>query len=502
MRALHVTVVTVLVMTITKIAIAQVGPLPRIVQSNPPPQVTNLHRIDVGLGAPPACALSASLTSVPAGGATPSTLTWSTTSALRVTLNGGTVAGSGTLSVRPLTDATYTLTAYGASGAPMTCQQVIRVPQPSCANGSICPVACGTGLIPDIRSGTLLNLPRERMVHVLLVAEGYTAADLARFHTDPQNDVANWMLEWGRIDVYNRFREAFCIWKLPAVSSQRIVPGGTVEDTAFRVPVDTSGDVDLSDPLALADVEDRVWQQVARLPFPPTTFYPTTASRTRGMAKSLVVAAMLYESARGKSGYSGTTALLTNPASSSQTVATAFAHHRTHEFTHAFARLRDEYVSLDGNPTCQPTSGAWTSANVSNVVCTSSCSALPWSHLIAGGVINSSLPGLVGAFGVDEEGYHSELKCLMNGDRSGNATVFGGETELRDEGRMCNFCRELTAFRLFERIGELGSASTSYATWQSSYRQPFFAANGLDIPATVPLETPPGRPVFLPCVSP
>ena len=118
---------------------------------------------------------------------------------------------------------------------------------------------------------------------------------------------------------------------------------------------------------------------------------------------------------------------------------------------------------------------------------------------MAGGTINPSVAGLVGAFGIAEEGYHSELKCLMNGDKSGNATVFGGETELRDEGRMCNFCRELTAFRLFERIGQLPDTSTSYATWQTSYRQPFFATYGLDVPAIVPMETPPGRDVYTPC---
>jgi hypothetical protein len=220
------------------------------------------------------------------------------------------------------------------------------------------------------------------------------------------------------------------------------------------------------------------------------------------MAKNLVVAVMVYESARGQSGYDGTTALLVNPANANQSVATAFGHHRPHEFGHAFARLRDEYLSLDGDPQCSPTSGAWSSGNVSNVVCVSTCANVPWKHLIHGGTANPSLNGLVGAFGHPDEGYHSELKCLMNGDRADNAAVFGGESELRDEERMCNFCRELTVFRLFERIGQLADTTTSYATWQSTYRGPFYATYGLDVPADVPMETPPGRPVFVPCTSP
>jgi hypothetical protein len=122
--------------------------------------------------------------------------------------------------------------------------------------------------------------------------------------------------------------------------------------------------------------------------------------------------------------------------------------------------------------------------------------------LTPGGPINPSQGGLIGAFGHTEDGYHSELKCLMNGDRADNAAVFGGESELRDESRMCNFCRELSAFRLFERIGQLNDTATSYATWQSQYQRPFYEAYGFDVPSVVPMETPPGRPVFVPCVAP
>ena len=487
MRSIRIAFATVGVMAITKVVVAQAG-LPETVQ--------NLRRMDRPFGSAPTCSLTASATTLPAGGTTPSTLNWSTTYATRVTLNQGTVGANGSLVVRPLTDATYTLTAFGDPGAaPAVCQEVIHVTQPTCANGAICPVTCGTGLIPDVRTGALLTLPPDRMVHVLLVAEGYTASDTARFHTD----VNNWMSQWSALDAYDTFREAFCFWKLPAVSNQRIVPGGVIEDTAFRVPVDAGGGVDLSDPLEIDVVEQRVWAEIPRLPFPPATFYPTTASRTRGMAKNLVVAGLLYEAAVGRSGYGGQTTLLVNPANANRSVASAFGLNHPHEFTHAFARLRDEYITLDGDPICVPVSGAWSSGNVSNVVCGSTCASLPWKHLVAGGEVNPSLGGLVGAFGHPEEGYHSELKCLMNGDRTANATVFGGETELRDEGRMCNFCRELTVFRLFERIGELLDTVTSYATWQSSYRGGFYSTYGMDVPAVVPMQSPPGRPVFNAC---
>jgi hypothetical protein len=467
-----------------------------------PPGVTGLRRTDVKPAAPPQCTLSVSPASLPAGGSAPSTLTWTSTNAFRVTLNGGTVAASGVLTVQPVTTATYRVIAEGGPETiPATCVKVISISQPPCANGTICPIACGTGMIPDIRTGQLLTLDHQHMVHVLLLAEGYTAADLPRFHLNASNDVNDWMDQWGRLDIFDTFREAFCFWKLPAVSNARIVAGGLIEDTAFRVPVDSSGEVDLSDVTATSLVADRVWREVAKLPFPSGSFYPTTGSRTRGMAKNVVVAAMLYETARNASGYSGTTTLLTNPSNANQTVAAAFAHNRPHEFAHAFARLRDEYIDLDGNQICAPRTGAWSSANVSNVACEQTCSGVPWSHLVAGGAINPALGGLVGAFGHAEDGYHAELKCLMNGTHD-NATVYGGESDLRTPERMCNFCRELSAFRLFERIGRLSDTSTSYATWQSQYRLPFYSVYGLDVPPVVPMETPPGTPVFVPCVPP
>lgn len=463
--------------------------------------VERVRRVDVRSAGPAQCSLNAGSSNLPSGGST--TLTWNTTGASRVTLEGGNVAQGGSLTVRPITDATYTLVAHGGPGTdPAVCTAQIRVAQPACVNGAICAVSCGTGMIPDVRTGDLLILAPERQVHVLIVAEGYTAADLPRFHTNSRNDVDDWMDGFEALSPFKEFREAFCVWKLPAVSSQRIVPGGLVETTAFRVPVSSGGNVDLSDPVAKRVVEEKIWAEVERLPYPPAHFYPTTAERTRGMAKNAVVVALLFDPAWGRAGYGGRTALLDHPTSTSRTVAAAFALHRTHEFAHAFARLRDEYVELDGDPACVPKSGAWSSGNVSNVVCPSRCAEIPWSHLVEGGAHNPGIAGLVGAFGHPDEGYHPELKCLMNGDRTDNATVFGGETELRDPARMCNFCRELTTFRLFERIGRLEDTSTSYATWQSAYRRPFFEAYGFDAPSIVPMETPPGRPVFRPCTVP
>ena len=152
---------------------------------------------------------------------------------------------------------------------------------------------------------------------------------------------------------------------------------------------------------------------------------------------------------------------LRNPKQTSERIATAFGVGLAHEFTHAFASLRDEYIELDND--------APSTTETSNVVASNQCSALPWQHLLAGTAINQSTSELVGAFGTPAQGYHSELLCLMNGTHD-NATRYGGSGLLRDDDRMCNFCREMTAYRIYSRAGVVGDDSAGFGAWKSMYR--------------------------------
>ncbi len=53
-------------------------------------------------------------------------------------------------------------------------------------------------------------------------------------------------------------------------------------------------------------------------------------------------------------------------------------------------------------------------------------------------------------------------------------------------GRFCNFCRELTAFRVFFRTGLLqGWNQAAFDTWRTTYRVPFFARYGFSAPTVV-----------------
>jgi hypothetical protein len=56
---------------------------------------------------------------------------------------------------------------------------------------------------------------------------------------------------------------------------------------------------------------------------------------------------------------------------------------------------------------------------------------------------------------------------------------------LRSNDRMCNFCRELTVYRVFERTGLL-PGTAGFARWKAEYRPRFYQRFGFHAPAPVP----------------
>jgi hypothetical protein len=332
----------------------------------------------------------------------------------------------------------------------------------------------GTGIIDDVRTGSALQrVPIDKRLHILLFGEGYTAADLAVLHdvgthdSSRANDVDRWVdLVFG-IEPYRTFRQAFVVWYLPRASSAHI--GG---DTAFDVP--TIEGPGVGSVAADGETARLAWEAINAFPYPPTDF----AGPSNGTARNVITPFMIFDPTRGRASVSGRALSLRNPANTGQRVSAAFGVGHAHEFTHAFSSLRDEYLEDDNTAP-----GSW--SGTSNVVGSASCSELPWQHLLAGGAINASRDQLVGAFGRPQHGYHSELLCLLNGTHD-NAAYYGGSGLLRVEDRMCNFCREITAFRVYQRGGVLASGDAGFATWVADYRSAFYSRFPFAIPAVVP----------------
>lgn len=84
-------------------------------------------------------------------------------------------------------------------------------------------------------------------------------------------------------------------------------------------------------------------------------------------------------------------------------------------------------------------------------------------------------------------GYRSELKCHMNGTHENGLYYCGMGTLTLRPARFCNWCREITTFRVLFRAGVLGGTiQQAFGVWKATYRQAFFRRFGFFVPAPVP----------------
>lgn len=350
----------------------------------------------------------------------------------------------------------------------------------------------GSGDFQDPTSDQrVARVPLAARIHLLLLPEGYQQADLPGFHdhaahslATPTNDVDRWLREVFAIEPYSLFREAFVVWYLPRASATRV--NAAPPSTAFGITLSGAGVGSVSAAAA------PLWSALDDQGTDAFPFVPGTSVLNH------VAAFLILDGSRSpaRAGFSGLSTSLTNPARSGQRIRSAFAQGHAHELTHAFAGLADEYLENDQTVT--------SSSETSNVVASNVCSALPWAHLLAGGGINST-EQLVGAFGRAQRGYHSELLCLMNGTHDNGEYWCGSAATsltLRPNDRMCNWCRELASYRVFEKTGIL-SGSSSFQSWKTSYRAGFYTRFGFKLPATVPQRfrcgTAPEMPLFEDC---
>lgn len=338
----------------------------------------------------------------------------------------------------------------------------------------------GTGDFDDVMSGApVATVPVEQRVHILLFGEGYTADDLAVFHdiddhsSARRNDVDAWIdLVFG-IEPYSLFPEAFVVWYLPRASATTIRDANP--DTAFQVPLTLSGSLpQMASPPAGGPTAQAMFEAIRQHPFAP--------SATQGTLRNFVASFLIFDPDRGQASVSGLTTTLSDPDNGSVRINTAFGLGHAHEFTHAFSGLRDEYLENDNTAP-----NNWD--ETSNVVGTNACSELPWAHLLPGGTINADTDGFIGAFGVPSIGYHSELLCLLNGTHdngeyyaSDGSSCQASSCTLRVEDRMCNFCREISAYRIFARSGVLSNDTAGFDSWKAEFRTPFYERFGLLVP--------------------
>ena len=86
----------------------------------------------------------------------------------------------------------------------------------------------------------------------------------------------------------------------------------------------------------------------------------------------------------------------------------------------------------------------------------------------------------------------------MNGSQH-NADYFGGTGDLRSDDRLCNFCREMTAYRVLERTSVLPDTLSAFDVWERELRMPFFRRFGFAVPDRIPQQNDAGEAVYQRC---
>jgi hypothetical protein len=86
----------------------------------------------------------------------------------------------------------------------------------------------------------------------------------------------------------------------------------------------------------------------------------------------------------------------------------------------------------------------------------------------------------------------------MNGTHH-NAALYGGDGYLRLRRRLCNLCREIALFRIYERAGVLPEASESLEVWRRAYREAFYRRFPFHAPESLPQRNSAGTGVFMEC---
>jgi hypothetical protein len=369
----------------------------------------------------------------------------------------------------------YYVTAYNSNGESVQANQLCATTQDLVLKENLLLVFKGSGIITNIETRQTMTLIEEEKLNILIIPEGYTEADLASGAFDA--DVIHWINDTKKVEPLASFQNALNILQYNIASSEHVLLSDTGKaDTAFAVPVWRDGSIrdELEDTAAL------VWKTATDLELIKPLYYPS-GGRTNYINKNLVVVILVFDPKSGASGFSGLSRRLINPHNINQKISTSFACNATHEFLHAFAMLSDEYLMNSSGKLGEPNALAVLASTVSNVVDESNRGTVPWQHLIAGGTINPATAQLIGSFGNTNNGYHPEAKCLMNGTHD-NAHYYGGDGDLRTLERLCNWCREITGFRLLERLGIFSTPTSDFSTWINKYRANFYTLYPFNVP--------------------
>ncbi len=369
--------------------------------------------------------------------------------------------------------------------------------------------------IPDLRnpSGTVTLLERQ-LIDVLILGDGYLTQ--SEFETSLQA----WIDDFFKLKVYEVFKGAFRIRALFRASDVRC---GDARRSYYRVKLTDSGGVDGGDWSDNNSGDDLVFK--ARL-FEDVESFTDINKRTYpkglsfedgatdigdwlfGMYRNLVVS-MLVKNSSGDNA-SGRARSVSYPfINQNCMLRVALGVDDIHEFSHAFALLKDEYINDDKrnvqstnvNPKIKSV------LTLSNLTYSSEVSQVAWFHLSpwgkfprsASGNNPSPVSGWLWVGGNRHLGvWHSEYQCMMNGTHHNFTYTQVAEDDptmqtdgsisgasLRDKQRFCLWCQEIIAIRIWERTSQMKESDQPsnfvergqywYDRWIEEWRANYFS---------------------------
>jgi hypothetical protein len=392
------------------------------------------------------------------------------------------------------------------------------------------PFGSGTRFIMNIETGGIETISGDEIIDIIIIGDGYTcpsapACEDTLFFSDAQNWYDSLFDSVDGIRPYSLFRQAFRVHAVFEPSADHASPD---RESYFRIKVscnpaadnpDRACSIDLSgwqrdgtDPNnivfrnrlfdAIADVDAFASLNLTKYPDDMGDF-----DKLEGLYRNLVVAFLVrgYRNIPKTivghlSGFADTVQSMTG--SPPDKVRIGFGRGWQHEFGHAFAFLKDEYIGDNKRGTTStgtnPASSERSVFNLSNLTYSNARCDLLWPHIAPGGRYNPNVHSKIGNLfkgGINEHGvWHSEYQCLINGGHHNylcdNDDPGSDNYDLRDSEHYCFWCEEIVAIRILEKARQIGTQTPSVAVgktwfdrWETTLRHDYYTH--FDIPALI-----------------
>jgi hypothetical protein len=364
----------------------------------------------------------------------------------------------------------------------------------------------GRGWIPQLDGSGDIILSDDQRIDVILLGDGYFTPG------EFEAQLNRWLVDFFRVDVYERFRGAFRIRALFTRSKKRST---AARESYYRVPITPYGEVSSGNWMnsisghglhfrrMLFESIDKFSYNEARYPSSLQVGTHTVIhNQLSGMYSNLVV--MMLVRSLCDTNASGRTRAVKRGGRTYLNV--GFGSHSLHEFGHAYAYLEDEYISHRDTTAKRNNPSKKSVFTLSNLTFSDRLDKSLWLHLSpwgfyrrqAAGLEPSPIVGWLWRGGEhDRSVWHSEYHCLMNGRHENYAYTSDAakdpsasmteEVDLRwrDPPRYCLWCQEIVVIRTLEKTGQLLRAGDPqnanargrrwYDRWVSDLRTDYLA---------------------------